>query len=77
VRTSPELILVRAIIGMAQALDLAVVAEGVETEEQRELLSELGCPLGQGYLFAAPQTAERFVSLLDAQRLEAALTLTR
>jgi diguanylate cyclase (GGDEF)-like protein len=59
--------LVTAILGMARALDLTVVAEGVETEEQRELLAGFHCSLAQGYLFSAPQPAEGFVALLEAQ----------
>jgi diguanylate cyclase (GGDEF)-like protein len=46
--------IVAAIVGMAQALELTVVAEGVETEEQRAFLASLGCNLGQGFLFGQP-----------------------
>ena len=49
--------LVAASIEMARALDLTVVAEGVETEQQLARLRELSCPLGQGYLFARPGPA--------------------
>jgi diguanylate cyclase (GGDEF)-like protein len=59
--------LVEAIIGMAHALNLTVVAEGVETDEQRELLAQMRCGLGQGYLFAEPLPSARFLDLLDAQ----------
>ena len=47
--------LVEATIAMAKALGLAVVAEGVETEAQAELLRTLGCDIAQGYLYAPPQ----------------------
>jgi diguanylate cyclase (GGDEF)-like protein len=50
--------LVEAIMGMAHALDLAVVAEGVETAEQLEFLAELGCQQAQGYLFSPAVPAE-------------------
>lgn len=44
----------RAIVSMAKSLDLNVVAEGVETEEQNDFLSTLGCGEMQGYLFSKP-----------------------
>ncbi len=43
--------IVTSIVGLARALDLTVVAEGVETEEQAQALAELGCDRAQGYLF--------------------------
>jgi diguanylate cyclase (GGDEF)-like protein len=49
--------LVEAIIRLAGALDLHVVAEGIEHPGQRALLARMRCPLGQGYLFARPLTA--------------------
>jgi predicted signal transduction protein with EAL and GGDEF domain len=49
--------LVQAMIGVAQGLGLNVVAEGVETEGQRDALLEAGCSLMQGFLFARPQPA--------------------
>jgi EAL domain-containing protein (putative c-di-GMP-specific phosphodiesterase class I) len=49
--------LVQAMIGVAHGLGLSVVAEGVETESQRDALLAAGCPLMQGFLFARPQPA--------------------
>jgi EAL domain-containing protein (putative c-di-GMP-specific phosphodiesterase class I) len=49
--------IVRAIVQMAHSLQLHVVAEGVETEQQRDELVQLGCDELQGYLFAKPMTA--------------------
>jgi diguanylate cyclase (GGDEF)-like protein/PAS domain S-box-containing protein len=46
--------LVNAIVTLARNLDLAVVAEGIEEAAQRSLLARMGCPYGQGYLFAKP-----------------------
>ena len=46
--------LVAAVVGMGRALKLWVVAEGIETADQAEALRELGCQIGQGYLFARP-----------------------
>jgi diguanylate cyclase (GGDEF)-like protein len=59
--------LVNAAIGMAHALNLKVVAEGVETEEQLAILKELGCDLAQGYLFSKPVCEEEFLALIDGQ----------
>jgi diguanylate cyclase len=50
--------IVRAIVQMAHTLALRVVAEGVETEAQRDLLVEMGCDELQGFLFAKPMTAQ-------------------
>jgi len=49
--------IVRALVSLGRSLDLEVVAEGVETDQQRELLRRLGCPIGQGYLFGRPTSA--------------------
>jgi EAL domain-containing protein (putative c-di-GMP-specific phosphodiesterase class I) len=46
--------IVAAIVSLTRALGLEAVAEGVESQRQANLLRELGCPLGQGYLFGAP-----------------------
>jgi len=46
--------LVRAVVSLAMALDLEVVAEGIEQVEQMEFISSLGCHLGQGYFFDRP-----------------------
>ncbi|MGA8117916.1 MAG: EAL domain-containing protein [Actinocatenispora sp.] len=45
---------VRSAIDLGRSLDLAVVAEGVESQQQRALLFEMGCPTGQGHLFSRP-----------------------
>ncbi|MBL26426.1 MAG: hypothetical protein CMM50_02580 [Rhodospirillaceae bacterium] len=52
-----EMAIVAAIIGVGRALDLAVVAEGIETEEQGVALQGAGCLIGQGYHFAKPMPA--------------------
>ncbi len=56
--------LAQAIISLAGALGLVVIAEGVETDEQRELLAHLGCNCFQGYLFSRPVPAQEFEALL-------------
>jgi diguanylate cyclase (GGDEF)-like protein/PAS domain S-box-containing protein len=58
--------LVAAVVGMAQALKLCVVAEGIETPEQAEALRQMGCDLGQGFLFARPVPAEDFAELAQS-----------
>jgi len=49
--------LVRAIMAVARGLGLRVVAEGIETQGQRQILEALGCRYGQGYLFSRPRPA--------------------
>jgi len=56
--------IVAAIIGLAKALGLDIVAEGVETVQQRDSLTALGCPKAQGYLFEKPRTAEEMTRSL-------------
>ncbi len=56
-----------AIIAMSQGLKMAVIAEGVETEEQRDHLLQRGCRLMQGYLFGRPVPADQFRLLLEQQ----------
>ncbi len=56
--------IVRTIIAMAQSLNLKVIAEGVETEQQRQLLLDNGCVHFQGYLFGKPVPVEQFETLL-------------
>ncbi|MEO6065267.1 MAG: EAL domain-containing protein [Lysobacterales bacterium] len=57
--------IIRTIIALARNLGIAVVAEGVETEAQRELLLRLGCESMQGYLLHRPLNADRACALLD------------
>ena len=47
----------RTIVTLAQSMDLSVIAEGVETVEQRDMLASLGCHTWQGYLFGRPGPA--------------------
>jgi len=57
--------IVTAIVGLCQTLDISVVAEGVETEAQREFLCRLGCYVGQGFLFGAAVPAAGVPRLLQ------------
>ncbi len=60
--------LVRGIVGLADALGLATIAEGVETEEQRRAVEDLGCGSFQGFLKARPGPADVITGLLESQR---------
>jgi EAL domain-containing protein (putative c-di-GMP-specific phosphodiesterase class I) len=64
--TGREPRLARAIVGLAEAFDLRVIAEGVERPDQVPALIELGCDLGQGNLFSPAVSAERADALLRA-----------
>ena len=57
-------VLARAIVALGETLRMNTVAEGIETEAQRGHLLDLGCELGQGYLFSRPIDAEDFWNLL-------------
>jgi len=62
---SDDIALCEAIIVMAHKLGLKVIAEGVETSEQRDLLADAGCDYGQGYFFSRPVPAEQLEALLS------------
>ncbi|MGZ4959793.1 MAG: EAL domain-containing protein [Methylomonas sp.] len=62
---STDAIIVQTIIGMARSMGLEVVAEGVETEEQRAFLEQHGCTVYQGYLFSKPMPIEEFNLLVE------------
>ena len=55
-------------ISAGLTLGLKVIAEGVETMEQRDLLAAAGCDYGQGYLFSRPVPPEEFETLLKAEQ---------
>ncbi|HEV7459049.1 MAG TPA: EAL domain-containing protein [Solirubrobacteraceae bacterium] len=57
--------IIEAVASLAHALGLSAVAEGIETETQRRKSRELGCDLGQGFLFASPQPAAEMTALLE------------
>ena len=56
--------IVQTILELARVLGMDVVAEGIETEEQSEMLQDLGCRYGQGYLFSPPLPAAEIEALL-------------
>ncbi|GEM_PF-5996803 len=59
-----DLAIVKIILGLAQTLGLQVVAEGVETLADAELLRQLGCPMAQGYYFGRPAPSEEAAKIL-------------
>ncbi|MBI1351725.1 MAG: EAL domain-containing protein [Actinomycetales bacterium] len=61
---SGDLALCQAMVVMAHSLNLAVIAEGIETAEQAELLRSMACDFGQGYLLDRPLTAEQLLQRL-------------
>lgn len=56
-----DAVIVETIIGMAKNLGLHVIAKGIETVEQLELLKRQGCPAFQGYYFSKPLSAQQFI----------------
>ncbi|NOQ93591.1 MAG: EAL domain-containing protein [Methylophaga sp.] len=59
--------IIRSILALAENFNLQVVAEGIEEEYQKKILSILGCDYGQGYLFSRPVSAEELAEQLKAQ----------
>ena len=60
-----------SIVALGRALDMTVVAEGVETQEQYDRLKDLGCAMSQGYLMHRPAPARDIIDLLHAQVVHA------
>jgi EAL domain-containing protein (putative c-di-GMP-specific phosphodiesterase class I) len=58
--------IVKTIILLGQSLSLTLIAEGVETEEQAQALMELGCGIGQGYLYSKPLRKKEFMTFLES-----------
>jgi diguanylate cyclase (GGDEF)-like protein len=69
---SDDAAIVSAIVALGQALNLRIVAEGVETSSQRNFLTRLGCDSLQGYLLGYPLPAERFMADIHAAQLRPA-----
>ena len=62
---SSDALIIRAISSLAHGLKLGLVAEGIETGEQRDFLRDQGCSTGQGYFFSLPLTAEDFAWMIE------------
>ena len=65
---------VRAIIELAHGLNMQAIAEGIETQAQLEVLQQLGCDLGQGYLLHRPMRHDQLNELLRANACESLVT---
>jgi PAS domain S-box-containing protein/diguanylate cyclase (GGDEF)-like protein len=61
-------IIVEAVVRLGQELGAEVVAEGIETEAERAMLCDIGCPYGQGYLFSRPLPPQAFLDLVGSGR---------
>ena len=66
-QSAAKRVIVESVVKLGAALDVRVVAEGIETEAERAIMRELGCSIGQGYLFARPLEEAQFQTLLDQQ----------
>ncbi len=66
-----DLAIVAGVVALGHALDLTVVAEGIETEEQSRLLAELGCDVAQGYFYSRPIDAASTEAMLRNGGLQA------
>jgi PAS domain S-box-containing protein/diguanylate cyclase (GGDEF)-like protein len=64
---SSDAVIIRAIAALAQNLKIGLVAEGIETVEQRDFLRDQGCTTGQGYFFSLPLTAEDFAWMIEQE----------
>ena len=65
-QSSNDMALCEAVIVMAHKLGIKVIAEGIETEVQRDLLHAAGCDFGQGFLFSKAVPADQFEAILDS-----------
>ena len=65
--SSIKRIIVEALIKMGDATKIAIVAEGIETDQELCLLKELGCPYGQGYLLGRAETADQFLLRVNGE----------
>lgn len=65
--------IVKTLLGLAQSMELKVVAEGIEQDAQQAFLMEHGCPRFQGYLYSKPLPLQEFVSFVRKHNLSASL----
>ena len=72
-RRSGSAAVVRAIGALAQSMNLEVIAEGIETTLQRSAVEELGCRVGQGFLFSQPRPASEIAAMAERPTAAGAL----
>jgi diguanylate cyclase (GGDEF)-like protein/PAS domain S-box-containing protein len=66
-RNGVESAIAKSIIELGRAMNIQTVAEGIEADDQAEILRSLGCELGQGYFFARPQEASAWAEMLHLE----------
>ena len=66
--TEREKAIIRSVVSMASLLDIPVIAEGVETKEQADMLLSFGCENMQGYYFSKPVPAEEYEKILSGSQ---------
>jgi len=71
-RSAPQQRLIDGIVGLADALGMQIIAEGIETERERALATRSGCAFGQGYLFSSPLPDDRVCDWLATHRITTA-----
>lgn len=64
-QSAAKRVIVESVVRLGVALDLGVVAEGIETEEERAIVQALGCAVGQGFLLSPPVIESQFEQLLN------------
>ena len=65
-----EKIIVSTIVDMAKKLDIRVISEGIETIEQCDFLTNIGCDMVQGYLFAKPMPISEFEKIVSSSNYD-------
>jgi len=74
--TDEDDVILRTMAGLARSLGVKVIAEGIETDAQRQFLAELGCEYGQGFLWSRPVDEAAATALVDARPHDARLAVT-
>jgi len=72
-RSHPSRAIIESSVSLAKKLDMHVVAEGVETKEDWDLVTRLGCDTVQGYLFAKPMPVHEFIDYISNSSYQAAI----